>query len=151
GTTTGGVTPSRSGGGSSGSSSNFFQLPIDVSWAPDFWGRVRRGVASNAAGAQASAADLETARLSLQAELAQDYFQLRTLDAQRRLLDTTVAAYERSLALTRTRYTAGVASRLDVVQAEAQLKMTQAQAVDVGVQRAQLEHAIALLIGQPPS
>ena len=136
--------------GSAGSS-NFFQMPIDIAWAPDFWGRVRRTVESNQAGAQASAGDLESARLSFQAELAQDYFQLRTLDAQKRLLDATVAAYQQSLGLTRTRFTGGVASQVDVVQAEAQLKSAQAQYLDVGVQRSQLEHAIALLVGQAPS
>jgi NodT family efflux transporter outer membrane factor (OMF) lipoprotein len=131
--------------------SNFFQLPIDIAWEPDFWGKVRRSVESGQASAQASAGDVETARLSLQAELAQDYFQLRTLDAQKQLLDATVAAYEQSLSLTHTRRAAGVASQVDVAQAEAQLKSAQAQALDVGVQRAQLEHAIALLVGQPPS
>jgi len=152
GTGVGSVTTTTNGsGGASGGPSNFFQLPIDVAWAPDFWGKVRRSVESSRASAQASAGDLETARLSLQAELAQDYLQLRTLEAQQRLLDTTVKAYERSLALTRTRFDTGVASRLDVVQAEAQLKATQAQYIDVGVQRAQLEHAIALLVGQPAS
>jgi NodT family efflux transporter outer membrane factor (OMF) lipoprotein len=134
-----------------GRPTNFFQLPIDVSWTPDFWGRVRRTVESNQAAAQASAGDLETARLSLQAELAQDYFQLRTLDAQRRLLDDTVAAFEKSLELTRTRFRGGVASQVDVVQAETQLETTRAQAIDVGVARAQFEHAIALLTGQPAS
>jgi NodT family efflux transporter outer membrane factor (OMF) lipoprotein len=149
-------TPSGSGAfsgisASPGGSSNFFQLPIDVAWAPDFWGKIRRTVESNQASAQASAGDLETARLSFQAELAQDYFQLRTLDAQKHLLDSTVAAYEQSLELTRNRYTSGVASQVDVAQAETQLKTTQTQAIDVSVQRAQLEHAIALLIGQPAS
>jgi NodT family efflux transporter outer membrane factor (OMF) lipoprotein len=128
-----------------------FLLPFDVTWEPDFWGKVRRSVESTQASAEASAGDLETARLSFQAELAQDYFQLRALDAQRQLLDETAAAYEKSLELTRSRYASGVASRVDLVQAEAQWKATQAQAIDVGVQRAQLEHAIALLIGQPPS
>ena len=136
---------------STGGSSNFFQLPVDVTWAPDLWGKVRRAVESSRAAAQASAGDLESARLSFQAELAQDYFQLRTLDADKRLLDQTVAAYEKSLELTRNRYASGVVSRADVVQAETQLKTTQAQAIDVGVQRAQLEHALALLIGQPAS
>ena len=136
--------------GSAGKS-DFFQMPIDIAWAPDFWGRVRRTVESNQAGAQASAGDRETARLSFQGELAQDYFQLRTLDAQKRLLDATVAAFEQSLALTRARFAGGVASQVDIAQAEAQLKSAQAQAIDVGVQRSQLEHAIALLIGQPPS
>ena len=128
-----------------------FQLPIEVAWTPDFWGRVRRAVESGRASAQASAGDLETARLSFQAELAQDYFQLRTLDAQKRLLDDTVAAFTTALQLTRNRRASGVASRVDVVQAETQLKTTQALAIDVGVARAQTEHAIALLLGQPAS
>jgi NodT family efflux transporter outer membrane factor (OMF) lipoprotein len=103
------------------------------------------------AGVQASAADLEAVRLSAQAELAFNYFQLRALDAQRRLLDDSVAAFQKSLALTRNRYAAGVAGKVDVVQAETQLKSTQAQAIDIGVQRAQLEHAIATLVGKPPA
>jgi NodT family efflux transporter outer membrane factor (OMF) lipoprotein len=142
---------SSSGVGSPGRSSDFFQLPLDVSWTPDLWGRIRRGVESSQSSAQASAGDLENARLSFQAELAQDYFQLRTLDAQKQLLEATVAAYTKYLELTRNRYASGVASRADVVQAETQLKTTQAQAIDVGVQRAQTEHAIALLVGEPAS
>jgi NodT family efflux transporter outer membrane factor (OMF) lipoprotein len=128
-----------------------YSLPVDVSWEPDIWGKVRRGVESNQASAQASAADLEGVRLSARAELAQDYFQLAALDAQKQLFDATVLAYDKSLQLTKNRYAAGVASKADVVLAEAQLKTTQAQAIDIGVQRAQLEHAIALLIGKPPS
>src|SRR5437762_3369619 len=104
---------------------------------------------SSQAGAQASAADLETARLSARTELAQDYVQLRTLDTQKQLIDAAVADFQKSLELTKNRYASGVASQADVVQAETQLKTTQAQAIDVGVQRAQLEHALALLIGQP--
>src|SRR5262249_61879848 len=104
---------------------------------------------SNRAVARANVGNLESARLSLQAELAQDYFQLRTLDAQRRLLDETVAAYEKSLELTRSRYRGGVASQVDIVQAETQLETTRAQAIDVGVQRAEFEHPIALLTGPP--
>ncbi len=127
-----------------------YSLPIDVSWEIDVWGRIRRLVESSQAGAQASAADLETARLSARTELAQDYVQLRTLDTQRQLLDAAVADFQKSLELTNNRYASGVASRADVLQAETQLKTTQAQAIDVGVQRAQLEHAIALLIGKPP-
>jgi NodT family efflux transporter outer membrane factor (OMF) lipoprotein len=138
------------GGGSSSPQSDF-QLGLDFSWELDLWGRIRRTVESNQASAQASAGDLESARLSFQAELAQDYFQLRTLDAQKQLLDATVAAFEKSLELTKNRYASGVASQVDVVQAETQLKTTQALAIDVGVQRAQLEHAIALLIGKPAS
>ena len=103
------------------------------------------------AGAQASAADLETVRLLAQAELAFDYFQLRVLDQQRQLLDDTVAAFQKSLELTRNRYAAGVAGKVDLVQAETLLKSTQAQALDTGVQRAQLEHAIAILVGKAPA
>lgn len=141
---------SSGGRGSFGARSEF-QLGLDFSWELDLWGRIRRTVESNQASAQASASDLESARLSFQAELAQDYFQLRALDAQKQLLDATVVAFEKSLELTKNRYASGVASQADVVQAETQLKTTQAQAVDVGVQRAQLEHAIALLIGKPAS
>jgi NodT family efflux transporter outer membrane factor (OMF) lipoprotein len=136
---------------SSGGAQSDFQLGLDFSWELDVWGRIRRGVESNRAAAQASAGDLEAARLSFQAELAQDYFQLRTLDAQKQLLDETVSAFERFLRLTQDRFRSGVASQADVVQAETQLKTTQAQAIDVGVQRAQLEHAIAILMGQAPS
>jgi NodT family efflux transporter outer membrane factor (OMF) lipoprotein len=112
---------------------------------------VRSSVASSEAGEQASAADLATVRLSAQAELALNYLQLRVLDAQRQLLEDTAAAYQKSLDLNRNRYAAGVAGKVDVVQAETQLKSTLAQAIDVGVQRAQLEHAIAVLIGKPPA
>ena len=140
-----------SGSSSSGGARSDFQVALDFSWELDVWGRIRRGVESNRAAAQASAGDLEAARLSFQAELAQDYFQLRTVDAQKQLLDETVAAFEKFLRLTQDRFTNGVASQADVVQAETQLKTTQAQAIDVGVQRAQLEHAIAILMGQAPS
>jgi NodT family efflux transporter outer membrane factor (OMF) lipoprotein len=128
-----------------------FSLPLAVSWEADVWGRVRRTVEASEANAQASAADLESIRLSLQAELAQDYFQLHTLDAQRGLLDATIVAFEKSLALTKNRYAGGIASRVDVVQAVTQLETTRAQALDVGVQRAQLEHAIAMLTGTSAS
>ena len=138
-------------GSSTGGARSDFQLGLDFSWELDVWGRIRRTVESNRASAQASAGDLEAARLSFQAELAQDYFQLRTLDAQKKLLDETVAAFETFLRLTQDRRASGVASRADVAQAETQLKTTQAQAIDVGVQRAQLEHAIALLMGQAPA
>jgi NodT family efflux transporter outer membrane factor (OMF) lipoprotein len=134
-----------------GRTTTVFQLPIDISWELDLWGRVRRNVESTRAGAQASVADLEGARLSVQAELAEDYFQLTALDSEQALLDASVAAFERSLELTRNRYASGVAARADVLQAETQLKTTQAQALDVGVQRAQLEHTIAVLIGRPAS
>ena len=141
------------GGSSSGKTSptNDYLLSGDVSWELDIWGKVRRSVESSQAAAQASAGDLEATRLSVQAELAQDYFQLRTLDAQKSLLDATVADYQKFLKVTQNRYASGVASSSDVLQAETQLKSTQAQAVDVGVQRAQLEHAVAVLIGRPAS
>jgi len=112
---------------------------------------VRRGIESSEAGAQASAADLESVRLSAQAELATNYFLVRVLDVQRQLLEDSVAAFQKSLDLTRNRYAAGVVGKVDVVQAETQLRSTQAQAVDTGVQRAQLEHAIALLVGKAPA
>ena len=132
-------------------SSMLYSMPVNVSWEIDVWGRIRRLVESSQAGAQASAADLETAQLSAQASLAQDYFQLRAVDAQRRVLDESVADFQKSLELTNNRYTAGIASRADVLLAQTLLKTTQAQAVDVGVQRAQLEHAIAILIGKTPA
>jgi NodT family efflux transporter outer membrane factor (OMF) lipoprotein len=125
--------------------------PLGISWELDVWGRIRRLVESNNASAQASAADVESTRLSLQAELAADYFQLRALDADRQILDQSVDAFEKSLQLTQSRFEGGVASRADVALAETQLETTQAQAIDLGVQRAQLEHAIAVLIGLPAS
>ena len=149
GTSTSGT--SSSVGSSSSRAVSDFQMGLDFSWELDVWGRIRRTVESNQASAQASAGDLEAARLSFQAELAQDYFQLRTVDAQKQLLDETVSAFEKFLRLTQDRFASGVASQADVVQAETQLKTTQAQAIDVGVQRAQLEHAIAILMGQAPS
>jgi NodT family efflux transporter outer membrane factor (OMF) lipoprotein len=146
--------PSATAGSGTARNSQTFtehSLPVDVSWELDVWGRIRRTVESSEATAQASAADLAAAKLSAQAELAQDYFQLRSLDSQKQLLDETAVAFQKSLDLTNNRYNSGVASRGDVLQAETQLKTTQAQAIDVGVQRAQLEHAIALLVGKAPA
>jgi NodT family efflux transporter outer membrane factor (OMF) lipoprotein len=144
-------TRSPSGSGSSAVTSNNYDLAASASWEVDLWGRVRRGVESGEANWQASAADLESVRLASQTALVQTYIALRLADAQRRLLEETVAAYERSLRLTRNRYAAGVAARVDVVQAEVQLKNAQAQLVDLGLDRAQFEHAIAVLIGVPPA
>ncbi len=147
----GAVSVTRSRTPASGAAATSHVLSLDASWEADLWGRVRRTVEANVAGAEASAADLANARLSAQAALASAYFQLRVLDAQRRLFEDTVAAYEKSLALTRNRYAVGVAAKADLVQAQAQLKSTQAQAIDLGVARAQLEHAIAILLGKAPA
>jgi NodT family efflux transporter outer membrane factor (OMF) lipoprotein len=126
-------------------------LPVSVSWEADLWGRIRRQVEAGEAGTAASAADLVNARLSMQSTLALNYFQLRALDSQRRLLSESVTAYTKNLELTRNRYNAGVVSRVDITQAETQLNSARAQYVDVAVQRAQLEHAIAVLMGMPAS
>jgi NodT family efflux transporter outer membrane factor (OMF) lipoprotein len=126
-------------------------LSGDISWELDLWGKIRRTVEASRAGAQASEADLEGVRLAAQAQLAQDYFELRALDLQNRILHLTVAAYRQFLQLTKNRYATGVASQADVLQAQTQLKTAQAQEIDTGVQRAQLEHAIAVLMGKAPS
>ena len=128
-----------------------YTLPFDATWEPDFWGRIRNTVIASASEAQASAADLQNVRLTVEAELAFDYYQLRALDAEERLLQTTIAAYQQQLELTRVRFQTGIVSDEDVAQAETQLKTTQAQATDLGVARAQFEHAIAVLTGQPAS
>lgn len=138
-------------GNSGGSTGSGFQLLLDATWELDLWGRIRRGVEASQAGAQASAADLAAITLSTQAELVSDYLQLRVQDAQKQLLDDTTTIYRKSLELTKKRYTAGVTAKLDVLQAETQLKSAEAQTIDLGIQRAQLEHAIALLIGKPPA
>ncbi len=126
-------------------------LTGDVSWEPDFWGRVRQTVAAGVASAQAARGDLENARLSLTATLALDYFQLRSFDADLVLLNESIDAYERSLTLTQNQYNAGLVARTDVAQAETQLASARAQAVDVTLQRAQMEHAVAVLVGVAPS
>jgi len=148
------VTRSRQSSQSSPPTSSTFteySLPFDASWELDFWGRIRNTVKANSLEAQATLADLENVRLTVQAEVAVDYFQLRVLDAQKQLLDATVLAYQESLKLTQAQYDAGMASGQDVAQAETQLNTTLAQATDLGIQRAQLEHAIATLLGQPAS
>jgi NodT family efflux transporter outer membrane factor (OMF) lipoprotein len=156
-----GVASARSGlfptlGGSadasrSRASGQRYQVAIDARWEIDVWGRIRRLIEAARAGEEASAADLEAARLSIQAEVATNYFQLRVTETQRDLLDDTVTAFQRSYDMTQNRYRAGVAARVDVVQAESQLLSTQAQAIDLKATRAQLEHAIAVLIGKPPA
>ena len=128
-----------------------FGTVLSAAWAPDLWGSVRRQVEASEDSAQASAATLQALRLTSQAALAQSYFQLRALDAQMQLLNDTAASYEKNLKITQNRYEAGVAAKADVVQAETQLESTRAQAINVGVLRAQLEHAIAVLIGKAPA
>jgi NodT family efflux transporter outer membrane factor (OMF) lipoprotein len=128
-----------------------FVLPFDLSYELDLWGRVRRSVAAAREEAQASDADYETAKLSLEAELALDYFELRSADAQKQLLDDTVKAYTDNLQLTINRFKGGVAPKAEVAQAQTQLDTTRVQDTDVTVQRAQFEHAIAILIGKPPA
>jgi len=130
---------------------NDFQIPLELSYELDVWGRVRHTVESYREQAQASAADLATVNLSMHAELALDYFQARTLDAEEQLLNSTVTQYEQALELIESRYTGGIASDLEVEQARTQLETTRAQAIDVGVARAQFEHAVAILIGKPPA
>jgi NodT family efflux transporter outer membrane factor (OMF) lipoprotein len=128
-----------------------FLLPFDLSYEVDLWGRVRRSVTAAREQAQATAGDLATAKLSIQAELAFDYFELRSADAQKRLLDDTVKAYTDALQLTTNRFEGGAAPKADVAQAKTQLETTRAQDTDIDAQRAQFEHAIAVLIGQPPA
>ncbi len=142
--------PSSSSPSSSGAATSNL-LTVDASWEPDIWGRVGRAVESSQASAQASAALVQATRLSTQAQLAQDYFQLRDLDADRQLYDKTVADYAKSLQLTQNQYAAGIVPKENVVLAQTQLKTTEAQAIDFDVLRAQMEHAIALLVGQPAS
>ncbi|WP_429315342.1 efflux transporter outer membrane subunit [Paraburkholderia sp. GAS448] len=130
---------------------NDYLVQADASWEPDLWGRVSRSVEGAKAGAQASAADAQSALLSMQAELATDYFELRGIDQEHQLLDNTIAAYRDALDLTQHRRAGGIATDADVAQAETQLRTTEAQAIDLDAQRAQLEHAIAILTGQSPS
>jgi NodT family efflux transporter outer membrane factor (OMF) lipoprotein len=149
---------SRSGSGSGGSSSgsgnggrNNFQATIGASWEPDVWGRLRSAGDGAAASAQASAADLASARLSAQGELAIAYFGLRQADTERALLTETLTGYERSLQIARNRYAAGIVARTDALQAETQLANAQADALGLARSRAQYEHAIAMLVGKTPA
>jgi len=144
-----------SGAGRSGGRStperNSLQLGIGGSWEPDVWGRLRRTVQTAQAGQQASQADLQAARLAAQGELAVNYFNLRELDAQRALQAETITGFERTFRITQNRYTAGIAARTDVLQAETQLANAQAEQLGFERQRATLEHAIAVLTGRAPA
>jgi NodT family efflux transporter outer membrane factor (OMF) lipoprotein len=128
-----------------------YLLPASVSYEADVWGRIRSNIESNRTFAQASAADLESAKLSVHAELALDYFTLRGLDREKELLDNAVAAYQQALQLTQNRFAGGIASQADVALAETQLETTRGQAVDIDSQRALFEHAVAVLVGTPAS
>jgi NodT family efflux transporter outer membrane factor (OMF) lipoprotein len=137
--------------GLANSGSGEFTLPFDLSYEIDLWGRIRRSVTAAREQAQASEADLETARLSLHAELAVDYFEVRSADAQEQLLNDTVTAYGKALELTTYRFLGGAAPKSDVAQAQTQLDTARVLATDINVQRAQYEHALAILIGKPPA
>ncbi len=158
-TVTGGVSATRSKPASNtGNTINYspnintaYRMSLGASWETDIWGKIKRTVEAGNAGLQASSADIEAAKLSAQAEVVQDYFLIRAADARKSLYDNSVKAYEKSLELTKNQYKAGIAARADVVTAETQLETVRAQAVDVGIQRAQLEHAIAMLIGKAPA
>ena len=143
----GSFTPSD--GAVSNGTSNTYQVAASASWEIDLWGRIRRSVENARALADASAADLASAKLSLQGQLAIAYLQLREADAEQRLVDQTVVAFQRSLDIAQNRYKAGVAAKTDVLQARTQLANAQDQAVSLQLQRAQLEHAIASLVGKP--
>jgi NodT family efflux transporter outer membrane factor (OMF) lipoprotein len=155
---TGSVTPSitrshtpSSSGGQRGGTNNLFSLSGSAAWTADIWGSIRRSVHASQASAQASYADLESARLALQSELAQDYLELHGSDGDVDLLERTAKSYEEYLVLTQNRFRAGVASGADVAQAQTQLDTTRADLIDLGVARAQFEHAIAVLTGHPPA
>ena len=141
--------PAANVGGSGNRKS--FNLPFNIAWEPDLWGNIRRGVTASAATAQSLAASVGNARLLYQAELAQDYFGLHGNDTEAELLTRTEASYEEYLTLTHNRFSAGIASDLDVAQAEAQLYSVQSQLMDLGVERAALEHGIAILTGKAPA
>jgi NodT family efflux transporter outer membrane factor (OMF) lipoprotein len=146
-----GGTVTAGGGVAASGLRTLYTLPFSASWAPDLWGSVRRNITAASATAQASAATLENARLLYQSTLAQDYFMLHGLDSQSELLNRTLQDYEQYLTLTKNRFAGGIASDLDVAQAESQVYDTQSAMEDLQVQRTQLEHAIAVLTGRPPA
>ncbi len=135
----------------SAQASTQYTAELEASWEPDIWGKLRRTVEADVATAQASAADLALARLSMQATLAQDYIGLRTSDDRIRLLEDAVEAYKRTLKITNNKYAVGVSARSDIITAQTQLDSTKAQLIDAGITRAQYEHAVAVLVGKAPS
>jgi len=140
-----------SSGNNAHTASNNFDMPVVASWEPDFWGQIGLSVQNAASNAQASAALLENARLSVQTQLASDYFQLEENDMEQVLLSSAIASYQTAFQLTQNRFNAGIASQSDVMAARTQLDSTKAQETDLSVTRAQLEHAIAVLVGEAPS
>lgn len=151
GVTTTGTAAGTSGGGSNSSVATSHLLAFAASWEPDLWGSISRSVEASSAGAQASHALLASTQLSAQGSLAQLYFQVRALDKDQQLLDRTVIEYRRALQLTHFQYAAGIAARADIVQAQSQLEVAEAQALNNKISRAQFEHAIAVLVGKPPA
>lgn len=153
-TLNGGATRSRSSGnvttGATGRTGSNYQVSLGGSWEPDVWGRLGRAVDGASAGAQASAADLASAKLAAQGELAVNYFSLRQTDAQNALLESTIVGYSRALEITQNRYNAGIAAKTDLLQAQTQLASSQADQAGLQRTRAQLEHAIAMLVGEAP-
>jgi NodT family efflux transporter outer membrane factor (OMF) lipoprotein len=151
-----GVTRGQSGvtgfnGATASPTRTVYTAELTASWEPDIWGKLRRTVQGDIATAQASAADIANAKLSAQGTLATDYFELRAADALKALLDSTVEEYRRALTITENQYSAGTAARSDVITAQTQLQGAISQDINTGVQRAQLEHAIAVLTGHPPA
>jgi NodT family efflux transporter outer membrane factor (OMF) lipoprotein len=144
------TTTTTAAGASHGLTSNLFTGELEASWTPDLWGKLRRTVEADVGAAQASAADLALARLSMESTLAQDYVGLRITDDKLRLLEDAVKAYERTLKITSNKYAVGVAARSDIITAQAELDATRAQLIDTGIARAQFEHAIAVLVGKAP-
>ncbi len=153
----GGANGVNGNGGSGGNSNNYASsstetaIPVDASWTIDIWGEVRRNIEENAANAQAAQANLINAQLSYQSTLAQDYFNLHGLDAQEASMQASVTSYQKFVQLTQNQYNSGIVSRADVASAQAELTGAQAELVDTAIQRAQYEHAVAVLTGRPPA
>ena len=150
-TTSSGSTTTTSTATATGRQSTIWDAPVDISWEPDLWGRIRNQVRADQYSAQVSAADLENEKLTEEATLAQTFFELRGEDALQQVLNNVVKADQSSYELTKVQYETGIADRISVVQAETTLRSAEASAINVGVARAQYEHAIALLIGKPAS
>lgn len=150
-TVTTGSAPTVTTSQGKGLTSSLYTGELEASWEPDIWGKLRRTVEADVSAAQADAADVALARLSMQATLAQDYIGLRASDDKIRLLEDAVKAYKRTVSITKNKYSVGVSARSDIITAQTELDSTQAQLIDVGIQRAQYEHAVAVLVGKAPA